>query len=187
MAPRTRRIRRRAFFARPADAVAPALLGDWLCILHAGGVRRFPITETEAYVGEHDLACHAARGRTARTQVMYGPPGHAYVYFVYGMHDMLNIVCAAEGDPQAVLVRAVAARGPRGGSAARTDGPGLLTRALGITVARHNATDLCRPPSREGDLWIEEGVAPSSVSLTPRIGVAYAGTWADAPLRFVAG
>lgn len=179
--------RDRAFFCHPADQVARDVLGDQLCQRTPGGVRRVSITETEAYVGEHDLACHASRGRTKRTQVMYGPPGRAYVYFVYGMHDMLNLVCADEGDPQAVLIRGARMHGPATpGDAPRLDGPARLTRALGITVARHNGADLCRPGKEPGALWLEVGDTPARIETTPRIGVDYAGEWARAPLRFVA-
>lgn len=141
----------------------------------AEGTTRARIVETEAYVGEHDLACHSSRGETARTAVMFGPPGRAYVYLIYGMYDMLNVVTAEEGDPQAVLIRACE---PLGEAAGRLDGPGRLTRTLG--VARDlNGHDLRQPP-----LWIEAGSPPSSVAASPRIGVDYAGEWSEAPLRF---
>src|SRR4051812_5363563 len=96
----------RSFYERDAALVAPDLLGKILVHRVNRKLLRARIVETEAYVGEHDLACHAAKGRTKRTEIMYGPPGHAYIYFIYGMYDMLNIVCAKEGNAQAVLIRA---------------------------------------------------------------------------------
>ena len=165
----------RAFYARPAEVVAPALLGQVLVHRTEGHVRRARIVETEAYVGAHDLASHASRGRTTRTDVMFGPPGHAYVYLIYGMHHMLNVVVGEEGDPQAVLVRAAE---PLAGLEARLDGPGRLARALGLTLA-DNRTDLLGP-----HLWLEAGSPPAHVVTTARVGVDYAGDWTAAPLRF---
>ncbi len=132
------------------------------------------ITETEAYIGEQDLGCHAHSGRTRRNAVMYGPPGRAYVYFTYGMHWCLNAVTEAEGVPAAVLIRAIepvegveiiAAR--RNGR--DTYGPAKLTQALGITGAQ-NGLDLCSPAS---GLWIETGeaVAEENVRYGPRVGL----------------
>jgi DNA-3-methyladenine glycosylase len=106
---------------------------------------------------------------------MFGPPGRAYVYLIYGMYDMLNVVTAAEGDPQAVLIRACE---PIGQALGRLDGPGRLTRTLEITRDLNNH-DLRRPP-----LWLEPGRPPVTVEVSPRIGVDYAGEWAEAPLRF---
>ncbi|HMK72309.1 MAG TPA: DNA-3-methyladenine glycosylase, partial [Myxococcaceae bacterium] len=124
----------RRFYERPALAVARDLLGK--ALVHRGpwGIRAARIVETEAYIGEEDLACHASRGRTARTEVMFGPGGHAYVYLVYGMHLCFNVVTGRVGHASAVLVRGVdAMEGIAAG--ARTDGPGRLTRVLGITRA----------------------------------------------------
>jgi DNA-3-methyladenine glycosylase len=165
-----------AFYARDADVVARALLGQRLVVRRAAREVRCRIVETEAYLGEHDLACHAARGRTARTAVMFGPAGVAYVYLIYGMYHMLNVVTSCEGDAQAVLIRAVE---PLTALEGKTDGPGKLTRALGITRERHNGMALFG-----SELWIEAGAAPQSVVTTPRINVDYAGAWRDAPLRF---
>lgn len=178
----------RAFFASDAETVARALLGALL--VHApNDARDAPemrarVVETEAYVGPEDLACHASRGRTKRTAVMFGPAGHAYVYLVYGMHDMLNVVTGPEGHPQAVLIRALE---PLSGIEGRTDGPGRLTRALGVD-RRYDARDLCPPPPAIAPLRFEAGAAPARIEAGPRVGVDYAGEWADAPLRFwVAG
>ena len=140
-----------------------------------GKERRARIVETEAYVGEHDLACHAARGRTKRTEVMFGPPGHAYVYFIYGMYDMLNIVCAAEGNAQAVLIRAAEALD---GWDADLSGPGKLCRAMRISVAM-NGTDLMG-----NRLFLPDGAAPARITKTARVGVDYAKHWKDRLLRF---
>lgn len=166
----------RNFYDRGAEAVARDLLGATLCRQQEDHVARVRIVETEAYVGEHDLACHAAKGRTPRTEVLFGPPGRAYVYFVYGMHHMLNAVCASEGDAQAVLVRAAE---PLGEPLPRLDGPGRLTKALDITVQQHD-----RRPLDERPVWIEAGEPPGRVAVGPRVGVDYAGDWAAAPLRF---
>ena len=137
------------------------------------------IVETEAYCGPRDLACHARVGLTKRTRTLYGPPGHAYVFLIYGMYDCFNVVCAGEGKGHAVLVRAVEpVRGVDEGL--RADGPGRLTRALGITRA-HDGVDLV-----EGS---EISLAPRDarvrVAVTARVGVAYAGEWADRPWRFL--
>ena len=163
----------REFFDRPADRVARDLLGSLLVVRGPRGrLTRHVVCETEAYLGAHDLACHAARGLTPRTAVMFGPAGVWYVYLCYGMHWMLNVVAGPEGVPAAVLIRGV------GGHI----GPGRLTRALGID-ARHNG----RPAARPTGLWFEPGrpVPPRLVTRTPRIGVGYAGAWAQEPLRFV--
>lgn len=167
----------RSFYARPAVELAPALLG-YLLHHRVGRVERVGrIVEVEAYCGESDRACHAYVGRTARNAVMYGPPGHAYVYFVYGMHHLLNVVCAAAGVPEAVLVRAVE---PLRNIEAATNGPGRFTRAMGITT-KDNGQDLLGPK-----LWLSEGALRpgESVLRGPRIGVAYAGPHAKWPYRF---
>ena len=135
MSPRGRRLTR-AFYRRDPREVGPELLGK---LLVRGG-RAGRIVEVEAYVGEYDLACHAAKGRTARTEVLFGPPGRAYVYLIYGMHHCFNVVTSREGRAAAVLVRGVEPlEGLSGG--ARTDGPGRLCDALGITL-QHNRADL---------------------------------------------
>lgn len=169
----------RRFYARSALVVARSLLGQTLVVQREASVRKGRIVETEAYVGEHDLACHASRGRTARTEVMFGPAGHAYVFLVYGMHHCFNVVVDRPGVGAAVLVRAVE---PLEGLApgVRTDGPGRLCRVLGIDLS-HNALAL------DGRaLWLERGVAVPAreVARGPRIGVEYAGAWASKPYRF---
>jgi DNA-3-methyladenine glycosylase len=169
----------RRFFARPTLQVARELLGQRL--VHAlDGVRLAGlITETEAYVGQTDLACHARFGLTPRSQVMFGPPGRAYVYFTYGMHWMLNIVAEAEGFPAAVLIRAIqpeegllvmqTRRGSRASAAHLTDGPGKLARALGIDKAL-NGHDLC---ARQAALFVERApaVPDGLVETGPRVGL----------------
>ena len=177
----------REAFAAPADVVARRLLGAEVAVAprdeEGGTVRRARIVETEAYVGERDAACHAARGRTARTEPMYGPPGTVYVYLVYGLHHLLNLVTAEVGDPHAVLIRAVEPLdGPRAATArearARTAGPGRVGRWLGVD--RRDAGG----DATTGRIAIHDGTPPARVAVGPRIGVAYAGAWADAPLRF---
>lgn len=160
-----------SFYARDAETVAKALLGTTLVFDN----KRLRIVETEAYVGVHDLACHAAKGRTKRTEVMFGPPGRAYVYLIYGMYELLNVVTGSEGDAQAVLIRAAE---PLGNITRTTDGPGKLTRALGLTRA-YNTHNLTKPP-----LTLEPGTAPAEIVTTTRVGIDYAGVWKDAPLRF---
>ncbi len=165
------------FFARRSDAVARALLGKTLVCGDRAGL----IVETEAYLGPDDLASHARFGKTERNAVMFGPGGVAYVYLIYGMYDMFNVVAGPDGRPGAVLVRALEpARGVEGGAAAAR-GPGKLTRALGIS-RRHNGIDLIR----SGDLYVAAGarVARERIACGPRIGIDYAGEWAHAPLRF---
>jgi DNA-3-methyladenine glycosylase len=178
----------REFYARETELVARDLLG---CVLEChgnDGVASGRIVETEAYLGEHDLACHAAAGLTQRTQPLYGPPGTAYVYFIYGVHWCFNAVTREEGLPSAVLIRAVEpiagvelmrARRP----AARrdcdlTNGPGKLCAALGIN-ASHNTLPLDRRP-----VLIREGrsVPAGNVVVTPRIGIRECADW---PLRWL--
>jgi DNA-3-methyladenine glycosylase len=167
----------RSFYARETLIVARELLG--MHLVHEGpdGRQVGRIVETEAYKGPKDLAAHSSRGRTQRTQVMFGPPGRAYVYLIYGFWNCLNVVTAAEGVPHAVLIRAVE---PIHGVANTTHGPGLLCRALHIDRAL-NGADLL------GDaLWLEEPAhyrAPR-VARSTRIGVDYAGPWAEKPWRF---
>lgn len=147
------------------------------------------ITETEAYVGEEDLGCHAKAGKTARTAVMYGPPGHAYVYFTYGNHWMLNVVTEREGFPAAVLIRAIQPlEGIRVMSARRsgrdTFGPGKLTQAMGITRSE-NGVDLTRDRAA---LRIERGIrVPDSIVIRgPRVGLnGVPEPWRSKPWRFL--
>ncbi len=193
-----------SFYARGAETVAREALGKILVSASRGRAMLARIVETEAYVGEHDLACHASKGRTRRTEVMFGPPGHAYVYLIYGMYHMLNLVTGQSGEAQAVLVRAAEPCEPivlagEGDSVTRAaielreeglvvatptgdmNGPGKLSRALGITL-RDNGVNLCG--SR---LYLRDGRPPNRVGVGPRVGVDYARDWADAPLRFYDG
>jgi DNA-3-methyladenine glycosylase len=169
----------RKFFARPTLQVARELLGQRLVHETNDGRLAGRIVETEAYIGQTDLACHARFGLTPRSRVMFGPPGRAYVYFTYGMHWMLNIVTEPEGSPAAVLIRAIKAvegvpsmqsrRGPRVGVAHLTDGPGKLAQALGVDGAL-NDTDLCAPGAT---LFVERTAAVPDplVRQGPRIGL----------------
>ncbi len=192
-APSARRSRQapvlpREFYARDTEIVARELLGAVLECRSKDGVAAGRIVETEAYVGEHDLACHAAAGRTGRTAPLYGPPGIAYVYFIYGMHWCFNAVTRLEDHPSAVLVRAVEPvdglalmrrRRPRAKRDAElTNGPGKLCLALGIDGA-FTWHPLQRPPLviRRGD-----EVADADVSVTPRIGISRSAEW---PLRWI--
>jgi DNA-3-methyladenine glycosylase len=168
----------RAFYARGTLTVARELIGKHL-VHDDGRTKRIGrIVETEAYQGPADLAAHSSKGRTARTEVMFGPPGHAYVYFIYGFWYCLNAVTAQEGTPHAVLIRALE---PVSGVTDKTWGPGLLCRAMGIDRAL-NRQDLCG-----NVLWIERPSAPERavrIGRSPRIGVDYAGKWAKKEWRF---
>ena len=182
---------RRPFYQQDTLEVARQLLGKYLVRRHPEGITVGRIVETEAYVGPEDKACHAARGRTARTEVMFGEPGHAYVYFVYGFHHMLNIVTEREGFPAAVLIRAV--QPVRGISLMkkrrRTDelrnlasGPGKLCQAFAIDRTL-NGGDMCG-----SILYLQDGGEPASeIIATSRIGVDYAKEWTQKPFRFLIG
>ena len=172
------------FYARPAAVVARALLGKRLVRTYADGIppQWARIVETEAYVGTHDLACHASKGRTGRTEVMFGPPGRAYVYFIYGMYHCLNAVTGEEGEAAAVLIRGVE---PLAGfdSKVRTDGPGRLCRAMQIDMSL-NRSALTEGLSAPLSILDGTPVSPRRIARGPRIGVAYAGSWAEKPYRF---
>jgi len=163
----------RGFFARPALTVARELIGKVLCRRIDGEVLAEVINETEAYIGPQDLAAHGSKGRTARTEVMFGPAGHWYVYFIYGIHWMLNAVTDDVDHPAAVLVRGA---GP-------WTGPAKLTKALSIDKSFNTL-----PITPATNLWIEDRgivVPRRHIRRTPRIGVDYAGAWAKKPYRFV--
>ncbi len=178
----------RSFYNRPTLTVARELLGARLVRVLDGQRLSGLITEAEAYIGEEDLGCHAKAGLTPRTAVMYGPPGHAYVYFTYGMHWMLNAVTGPEGFPAAVLIRALQpVEGIETISARRagrdTLGPAKLTQALGIDRVL-NGADLC---ARTAGLWIEEGipVPDAKVIVGPRVGLdTVPEPWKSKPWRF---
>ncbi|HEY9515072.1 MAG TPA: DNA-3-methyladenine glycosylase [Gemmatimonadaceae bacterium] len=177
-----------SFYDRETESVARALLGAVLRVETSSGIASGRIVETEAYLGEHDAACHAAAGHTARTSWLYGPPGTAYVYFIYGAHWCFNAVTRASGLPSAVLVRAIEPvdgvdlmrarrRNPRRDQDL-TNGPGKLCAALGIT-GEMNGLRL-----DQGALTIRRGeyVADEDVVVTPRIGISKAADW---PLRWL--
>lgn len=167
----------RSFYNRDTTQVAQDLLGKHLVHIVDGAGRRARIVETEAYLGAHDLASHSSKGITPRTKIMYGPPGHAYVYLIYGMHHCMNVVTEPEGHGAAVLLRALE---PIANIDGNTKGPGLLCRAMGIDK-RHNGHDLL-----SNDFYIAEPPRRESFSIIrrPRIGVAYAAHWAHEELRF---
>ena len=179
----------RDFYSRSALKVARELIGARLVRI-LGGVKLVGlIVETEAYIGEKDLACHAKAGLTPRTAPMYGEPGHAYVYFTYGNHWMLNAVAEREGFPAAILIRAIQPiKGVELMSKRRqgrdTFGPGKLTQAMGIDKML-NAVDLTESAS---GLWIEAGfsIPNKFVSKTPRVGLnSTPEPWLSKPWRFV--
>lgn len=168
---------RRRFYDRDTTLVAQELLGKYLVHVVRGTARIGRIVETEAYLGPHDLAAHSARGLTERTKTMFGPPGYAYVYMIYGMYFCMNVVTEREGHASAVLLRALE---PVENVATRTQGPGLLCRAMGID--RHlNGHDLL-----SDNFYIAESAKTERISVVkrPRIGVDYAGAWAKRLLRF---
>lgn len=188
----------RQFFARPTLRVARELLGCVVAVRHGSRVQRGLVVETEAYVGPRDLASHAARGRTPRTEVMFGGPGHLYVYLIYGMHHCVNVVTERVGYPAAVLIRGLVpvvnqARFYNVSKMVRPDqnkpspvravtGPGRVCRHLGIT-RRLNREDVVAG----GRVWFERGVRVplGYVHQYPRVGIAYAGRWQHKPWRFV--
>ncbi len=163
----------RTFYDRDTRLVAKELLGKFL--IH--GTRIGKIVEVEAYLGPHDLAAHSSKGLTERTKVMFGPPGHAYVYFIYGMYYCMNVVTEREGHASAVLLRAVE---PIENVEGRTQGPGLLCRAMGIDK-RLNGHDLL---SDDFYITAKAGERIFATVKGPRIGVDYAGHWAKRHLRF---
>lgn len=161
------------FFDRPADRVARQLLGKDLVARTDDDVVRLPVTEVEAYLGSHDLACHGSRGMTRRNATMFGPAGCWYVYLCYGMHWMLNIVTGKPGEPAAVLLR----------GAGKVSGPGRLTKALGIDRSLDGAA-----ATKASGVWFEQSgttISAGRIQRTPRIGIGYAGEWVEKPLRFL--
>jgi DNA-3-methyladenine glycosylase len=167
----------RSFFQRTADEVARALIGKILVRRLEGKLLRARLIETEAYLGPDDLASHASKGLTPRTEVLFGPPGRTYVYLVYGLHEMLNFVVGATGQGQGVLIRAA---DPLDGWAADLSGPGRLTRAFQITRLQ-NDLDLTGT-----ELYLQDNPDDQPVvRTTKRIGIDYAQHWKDAPLRFI--
>jgi DNA-3-methyladenine glycosylase len=165
------------FYVRDTISVAEDLLG-MLLVHRVDGVERIGrIVEVEAYLGAQDLAAHSSKGITKRTQVMYGPPGKAYVYLIYGMYHCMNVVTEPEGCGTAVLIRALE---PVANLPGKTKGPGLLCKAMGITrsLDTHDLTS--------DDFYIAEPEVRGHFSIVkrPRIGIDYAGEWVEAPLRF---
>lgn len=160
------------FFLRDILLVAPELLGKQLVRQFPDGtIKKFIITEVEAYRGEEDLACHASKGRTKRTEVMYRSGGHIYVYLIYGMHYMLNFVTEKEGIPQAVLIRGID----------EVKGPGRVSKLLAIEK-KHNQTNLFE----FDEIWIEDTGSVADYCTDVRVGIDYAGDyWKNRPWRFI--
>lgn len=160
------------FFTRDVLEVAPDLIGKTL-VRKSGNekIQKHLITEVEAYRGSDDLACHASKGRTPRTEVMFGNGGQVYVYLIYGMYWMLNFVTAKEGIPQAVLIRGIEG----------FDGPGKLTKALNIDKSFYGEKLIS-----SDKLWVEKGIVNPEFETTPRVGIDYAGEiWKNKPWRYV--
>ncbi|NGZ98204.1 MAG: 3-methyladenine DNA glycosylase [Nitrospira sp. WS110] len=171
-----REILSRWFFDRPTLTVARSLVGKYLVREDGTGTIVGKIIEVEAYIGPQDKACHASKGRTARTETLFGPPGMSYVYLIYGMYHMLNVVTERPEFPAAVLIRAIEVNGEL------IDGPGKLCRALEVDRSLHQL-DLTQGRS----LWFEDRgsrVSSKHVGTFPRIGIDYAGAWAKKPWRF---
>jgi DNA-3-methyladenine glycosylase len=184
------RVLPRAFYARQVLDVARDCVGKILVAESASGNVAGRIVEAEAYRGPEDRAAHSWGGRrTARTEAMFGPPGHAYVFFVYGMHWHVNLVTGEAGQPHAVLLRAVeplegaplmaTRRGIEESRKELTNGPGKLCQAFGID-RRHYGVDICQ----RGPLYLTDGPPPARILRSPRIGIDYAGEWAARPWRF---
>ena len=166
----------RSFYDRNTVSVAKELLGKHLVHVAHGLERIGRIVEVEAYLGPHDLAAHSSKGLTPRTKIMFGPPGHAYVYFIYGMYYCMNVVTEREGHASAVLIRAVE---PIRNIEGRTQGPGLVCKAMQIDK-RLNGHDLLSE-----NFYIATGSEePCKIVKRPRVGVAYAKHWAKRNLRF---
>ena len=167
----------RSFYEQDTITVAQQILGKYLvhCV---GGVERIgKIVEVEAYLGSHDLACHSSKGLTKRTEVMFGPAGHAYIYLIYGIHHCMNIVTEPQGNGSAVLIRAIE---PIKNITGRTQGPGLLCKAMAIDKGLNGVDLTCE------DFFIADCSDSESFSIIkkPRIGVDYAKQWAKKLLRF---
>ena len=161
-----------SFFIRDVLDVAPELLGKILVIKKDSSIIQFPITEVEAYRGEEDLACHASKGRTSRTEIMYHQGGVIYVYLIYGMYWMLNFVTGGANQPQAVLIRGIK----------EFDGPGKLTKQLSINRSFYGE-NLCDSQR----IWLEDCLPVKDFIASPRIGIDYAGEpWISKPWRFIA-
>lgn len=161
------------FYHRPCLEVARDLVGKVLVHRTGEGELRLRITETEAYCGEADTACHVSRGRTARNEVLYDDAGTVYVYLCYGIHSLMNIITGDEGEPQGVLIRACEG----------FSGPGRLTKHLGITL-ENNHGSVCDG----GALWVEDDGARFEITTAPRVGIGYASPADQArPWRFIAG
>lgn len=160
-----------SFYSQTALELAPLLLGQYLCVRRGGETRRLKITETECYMGTDDLACHASKGRTPRTEVLFGRGGTAYVYLIYGIHNLFNVVCGAKGSPEAVLIRCCEGY----------EGPGKLTKFLGIDRSLNRADLLTSE-----EIWLEGDGLRYGYFTKPRVGVDYAGEyWSGIEWRFV--
>ena len=164
-------ILQKEYFSAPATELAPKLLGKYLCRKIEDKIVKYRISETECYFGEEDSACHAHKGRTARTDIMYKQGGNAYVYLCYGIHNLLNITTGEEGHPEAVLIRGVG----------NIIGPGRVTKALSVTRELNT-----KPLSIESGLWIEDDGAEVIYRTDKRVGIDYAAPVdRDRPWRYI--
>lgn len=159
-----------SFFQRDALEVAPELLGKYLVRRYDNGnIHRFRITDVEVYKGEEDKACHASKGRTKRTEIMYDAGGKVYVYLIYGLYWLLNIITGKENEPQGIMIRGVE----------EIDGPGRIGKYLALNSSFYGELIT-------GDrLWIEDSDEKPKYKTAPRVGIDYAGEWKDLPWRFM--
>ena len=175
----------RTFFARPTLTVAQELLGKVLCRQTSNGLIETRIVDVEAYVGPQDKACHASKGRTKRTEVMFGPAGYTYVYMIYGMYHCLNLVTEQVDYPAAILIRGMEViKTPSSTihTPTRINGPGRVCRFLSLDRT-HNVLDA----TKKEIIWVEDrgiSILKTQIQALPRIGVDYAGEWANKPWRF---
>lgn len=161
----------KSFYRRPAPKVAKDLLGKYLVKKDKNGIKKGMITEVEAYHGFDDLACHGSNGKTERNKNMFKKGGIAYVYLIYGIHHCFNVVTNGDGKPSAVLVRALDNK--------KADGPGKLTKELGISKDEHNGVDLT-----DDKIWLEDQNKRPNIDSGKRINIDYAGKCANWPWRF---
>ncbi len=174
-----RKLLSKTFFERRVVKVAEELVGKYIMREIDGKINGYKIIETEAYDGEKDLACHASKGRTVRTEVLYGRAGHLYVYLIYGMHYLLNVVADQDDYPAGVLIRGIETKEGK-----RISGPGRVAKFLHIDKAFHG-----KESGKKLKVWFEdrgERVAKNKIQRLARIGVAYAGPiWSKKPYRFI--
>ena len=185
----TKKLKRADYLRDPFEVAQQVLLGAYLCTRMDGVLTAGKITEVEVYIGAHDKGCHAYKGRTERNKAMFGPAGHTYIYFVYGMHELFNVVVSKAGEADAILIRALepvagieTMQARRGVQAVKNlaNGPGKLCQALGITRTLYGA-DL----TKSTEIWISPKTEKTNFIASKRIGIDYAEEYKDVPWRFL--